>query len=107
MTKSAPSTDPLTELHGVGKILEKHGARLEVHGHRGISHKEMFEELLNEMEAEKHRTAVVQANLNAILNQYQVTSQSLKALQQRHEEVVAKAQRNLLDAADDTDTQSK
>jgi predicted nucleic acid-binding Zn-ribbon protein len=106
--KSAPSTDPLSDLHGVTKILDKHGARLEVHGGRGISHKQMFEELLGEMEAEKHRTAVVQANLNAILNQYQVTSQSLKALQQRHEEVVAKAQRNLLDATnDDTDTQSK
>ena len=93
-------------------ILDKHGAKLSIHGGKATKFRELAEEIHRELEdkleTERHRTAVVQANLNAILNQYQVTSASLKQLQASQDRSAAKLrelqERNAQDGpAEDTD----
>jgi hypothetical protein len=78
-------------------ILKKHNTKLQLHGIRGGSYKEMAEDLVTQLEMERHRTNAVVSNLNAILNQYQVTAASLRQLQQSQEQTVSKAQQALLD----------
>lgn len=111
--KPQPSTDPVDK-SPVKDILAKHGATLHIKGGRSSSHKAIAEELLAELETEKYRGAVVQNNLNAILNQYQVAAASVKALQASYEDLSRKYQQKMLDlkdengtSADDTDTEGK
>lgn len=103
-----PSTSPVTN------ILQRHGASLHIKGARTSSHKAIAEELIAELETERLRGAVVQSNLNAILNQYQVAASSLKQLQAGYDELSRKFQQKLLDAKDengngddDTETEGK
>jgi hypothetical protein len=94
-------------------ILKRHGAALHIKGSRTSSHKAIAEDLLAELETEKYRSAVVQNNLNAILNQYQVAAASVKNLQAGYEELSRKYQQKLLELnkaeangnADETETE--
>jgi Cdc6-like AAA superfamily ATPase len=90
----------------VKDILKRHGASLYIKGARGSSHKAIAEELIAELESEKYRSQVVQNNLNAILNQYQVTAQSLKALQAEREELMRKYNQKLLELKAETNGNS-
>lgn len=80
----------------VAKILAKHGAKLKFTGGRDSSYKEIAEELLVQLEAERYRTSAVQNNLSAILNQYQVTAASVKAMQARQDEMLQKLQKAMV-----------
>lgn len=86
----------------VKDILKRHGASLHIKGARGSSHKAIAEELLAELETEKYRSGVVQNNLNAILNQYQVAAASVKALQVAHEDLTRKYNQRLLELKSET-----
>jgi hypothetical protein len=96
----------------VKDILKRHGASIQIKGARGSSHKAIAEDLLAELETEKYRGAVVQNNLNAILNQYQVAAASVKALQASYEDLSRKYQQKMQElkqlenghGADDTET---
>ncbi len=114
-----PEPEPVTTSSSVKNILKRHGASLHIHGARGSSHKRIAEDLLTELTEEQTRTSAVQNNLNAMLNQWQTTSASLKALQARNQEMYAEYQQKLaelnnrLEAANgstddpDTDTEGK
>lgn len=99
--KDPPEANPLDK-SPVKDILARHGASLHVKGARGSSHKAIAEELIAELETEKYRGAVVQNNLNAILNQYQVAAASVKNLQAAYEELSHKYQQKLLDIKNET-----
>jgi hypothetical protein len=86
----------------VKDILKRHGASLHIKGARGSSHKAIAEELLAELDTEKNRSAVVQHNLNAILNQYQITAASLKNQQTAYDELMRKYTQKLLDLKNET-----
>lgn len=84
-----PRPDESTSESPLNQILDKHGAKISIHGGKNTKFREMAEDLHRQLETEKHRTAVVQNNLNAILNQYQVTSSSVKQLQASQEQTAA------------------
>ena len=103
---TSPPTSPIT------KILDKHGVVHSLKGTKNSSFKTMAEDLLAELENERQRSQVVQSNLNGLLNQYQVTAQSHKALQASYEDLTRKYKQRLLEMkaetnGDDTDTEGE
>jgi exopolyphosphatase/pppGpp-phosphohydrolase len=100
-----------TESKPLAAILEQHGGRLQIHAVRGSSYKTMAEDLMATLEMERSRTAAVLSNLNAILNQYQVTAQSVKQLQNSQDETIKRLQQGMLELQarenDETDRQGK
>ena len=102
-TASLPLTD----------IVKKHGGAVRISGGRNTSYQKMAEELMSQMEIDRHRAAAVGQSLNAMLEQYQVAQASIKRLQVAQEETRAQTQRLLefhaeQDAADEnTDTKGE
>jgi hypothetical protein len=82
VTPNIPVAPALEDSPSLKHILKKHGASLHIKGGRKSSHKTIAEDLVAALEVEKNRTAVVEANLHAILNQYQVTMASVRQLQE-------------------------
>lgn len=105
------STDPTVSLP-LTDIVKKYGGTVTISGGRKTSYQKMAEELMAQMEIDRHRAAAVSQSLNAMLEQYQVAQASIRRLQAAQEETRAHTQKLLdfraeQDAAEGTDTKGE